>query len=210
MANQHQTMPPHEDPDSDEARQRIAQQAVAAVRSGDVEAYARIVEIYKDRIMTLCVGLMRDAQSAEELAQDVFVRAYRYIDTYDARRPIYPWLATIAYRLAQTRWVQRKRQAVSHCDALDRLADGSAPPHTLQALIVDEDARRLWRAVHALPDGQRAAVLLYYNEGMDVRQVAQILGVSSGTVKTLLFRARRRLHEVLSRGQRDKANGAKG
>jgi RNA polymerase sigma-70 factor (ECF subfamily) len=65
------------------------------------------------------------------------------------------------------------------------------------ALIADEHARRLWQAVAALPSGERTAVMLHYRDGLAIGEVARALGVAPGTIKTLLFRARRHLREQL-------------
>jgi RNA polymerase sigma factor (sigma-70 family) len=73
-------------------------------------------------------------------------------------------------------------------------APGADP---LAALIAGEDDRRLWRSVAALPSGERTAAILYYREDLSVQQIAFALGVTAGTVKTLLFRARRRLRHTL-------------
>ncbi len=171
---------------------------MAFVRAGETDAFGELVELHKGRVMSLCVALMRDAHAAEELAQDVFVRAYRYLDTFDDRRPFYPWLAKIAYRLAQARWRRQRREVPLPEDAHDRIASDAPDADPLQGLVADERARRLWRAVQALPDGQRAAAVLYYCQGMDTRTVARVLGVSTGAVKTFLFRARKRLHTTLA------------
>jgi RNA polymerase sigma factor (sigma-70 family) len=82
-------------------------------------------------------------------------------------------------------------------DALspDVAATGHVDP--LDALIVDEGDRHLWRAVSALSAGQRTVVMLRYRQDMSVREVAGALGVTMGTVKTLLFRARQRLRLAL-------------
>ena len=198
--------PPTQSPDAAEtetARRGEARRALAAVRSGDTEAYGQFVALYEARIMSLCLALMRNTGVAEELAQDVFVRAYRYLDSLDDARPIYPWLAKIAYRLAQTRWQRERREAALRAEAGEQLSSDRGAEGPLAAAIADEEARRLWRAVHALPQGERAAAVLYYRDGMDVRGVADVLGVSTGTVKTFLFRARKRLHAMLL--QRDAA-----
>ena len=96
--------------DSEQEREIIA--AVRAVRAGDVQSYATIVKRFQASIMTLCVAILRDRQAAEELAQDVFVQAYRRLDTFDLRRPMKPWLAKIAHRLALQRWRQRAARGV--------------------------------------------------------------------------------------------------
>ena len=77
----------------------------------------------------------------------------------------------------------------------------------LRQLITDESSRRLWRSVAALPSGERTAVFLYYRQEMKVNDIASVLGVSSGTVKTLLFRARRRLRRTVKRNERPASEG---
>lgn len=78
--------------------------------------------------------------------------------------------------------------------AVGRPDSGGDP---LAALIADEDDRRLWRAVAALPSGERTAAILFYREDSSVREIAFALGVTAGTVKTLLFRSRRHLRQAL-------------
>ena len=72
-----------------------------------------------------------------------------------------------------------------------------AIPVALRALIADERSRGLWQKVAALPSGERTAVILYYRDEVPVRDIARALGVTTGTIKTLLFRARRHLRSRL-------------
>ena len=176
---------------------RVAERsAVLAVRSGDREAFRRLVELYQRRLFGLIVMMLRDPSRAEEVTQDAFVRAFTHLDLYDERRPFYPWIATIAVRLAQT-WLRRyARVTAREGTALDRELEPAATTNPLDELITDESGRRLWRSVAALPSGERTAVFLYYRQEMKVNDIARALGVTSGTVKTLLFRARRRLRRA--------------
>lgn len=168
----------------------IVRAAVSAIRGGDVQAFARLVEQYQRRLFGLALMLTRNASAAEEVAQDAFVRAFTHLDAYDECRPFYPWLATIAVRLAQNWLTQRARVVAREGHTI---APDASLPDPLETLIADEDGRRLWRAVAALPSGERAAALLYYRQEMSVREIARALGVTDGTVKTLLFRARQHL-----------------
>lgn len=174
--------------------------AVRAVRVGDREAFGRIVAIYQRRVFALALMLTRDPAGAEDVAQEAFVRAFIHLDAYDSRRPFYPWISTIAVRLAQNwlvarvRW--RTREGSQVAEETDPRADDRAPD-VLDALITDESDRRLWGAVSALPSGQRACVILHYRQELSVKEIAAALGVTTGTVKTLLFRARRRLRDQL-------------
>jgi RNA polymerase sigma-70 factor (ECF subfamily) len=170
--------------------------AVTAIRRGDRAAYGVLVERYQRRLFGLALMLVRDAAAAEEVAQDAFVRAFTHLPAYDEQRPFFPWIATIAVRLSQN-WLRRHASGRAHSALdLDRHVSPSRDP--LQEFMVDERDRALWRQVAALSSGQRAAVILHYREEMPVADVARALGVTSGTVKTLLFRARRRLREAMT------------
>jgi RNA polymerase sigma-70 factor (ECF subfamily) len=154
----------------------------------DPEAFGRLVETYQGRLFGLVLMMVRQPSAAEEVAQDAFVRAYTHLDHYDESRPFYPWLASIAVRLAQN-WLRRHGRTVRR-EGAEEPADSA---DALAALIADERGRRLWQAVSALPSGERTAVILYYRDELAVGDIARALGVTTGTIKTLLFRARRHL-----------------
>ncbi|MEZ5316871.1 MAG: RNA polymerase sigma factor [Vicinamibacterales bacterium] len=172
--------------------------AVRAVRDGDRNAFRVIVDRYERRLFGLTLMLVRNPAAAEELAQDALVRAYANLHAYEDARPFYPWLATIVVRLSQN-WLRQQSRLVAREGApLDVDPAAPAGDGPLDALVDDERARRLWREVAGLSSGQRAAVMLFYRDGLTVSEVAAALGVTSGTVKTLLFRARRALRESLT------------
>ena len=179
--------------------------AVSAVRGGDREAFGRLLELYQRRLFGLTLMMVRDPEGAEEVTQDAFVRAFTRLDLYDERRPFYPWLATIAVRLAQN-WLRRRgRVRAREGTSIDLGREPAVTSDPIDALVTDERDRRLWRAVAALPSGERTAVLLHYRQGMKVSEVAYALGVTAGTVKTFLFRARRKL-----RGTVEPTSGSRG
>jgi len=172
--------------------------AVRAVRLGDREAYGRLVESYQGRVFGLALLMVRHRSGAEEVTQDTFLRAFTHLDQYDEHRPFYPWIATIAVRLAQN-WLRRHARVRRHEPTVTEPTDEPATTaDLLDELITDERGRHLWRSVAGLPSGERMAVVLYYRDEMKVRDIARALGVTSGTVKTLLFRARQRLRRALA------------
>jgi RNA polymerase sigma-70 factor (ECF subfamily) len=166
---------------------------VGDVRRGDREAFGHLVRAYQGRLFGLVLMMVRQPAGAEEVTQDAFVRAYTYLDHYDAHRPFYPWLASIAVRLAQN-WLRRHGRTMRREGAsIEDAQEPEAPPVALTTLIADERGGRLWQAVAGLPSAERTAVMLYYGDEMAVCDIARALGVTSGTIKTLLFRARRHL-----------------
>ena len=172
-------------------------EAVRAIRGGDREALAHLVQRYQGRLFGLVLMMVRRPPAADEVTQDAFVRAYTHIDQYDDERPFYPWLAAIAVRLSQN-WLHRQARTTGReGTALEDAPEPAADAQSLSSLIATERDREIWRAVAGLSSGERTAVILYYREEMTVRDIANALGVTTGTVKTLLFRARRHLRERL-------------
>ena len=171
---------------------------VGDVRRGDREAFGHLVRKYQGRLFGLVLMMVREPAGAEEVTQDAFVRAYTHLDRYDDGRTFYPWLSSIAIRLAQNWLRAHGRMVRREGAALESVDEPRASTTTLADLIDDERSRTLWTEVAALPSGERTAVILYYRDGMAVHDIARGLGVTTGTIKTLLFRARRHLRERLT------------
>jgi RNA polymerase sigma-70 factor (ECF subfamily) len=183
--------------DDSSLEERQIADAVRAVRAGNAQAYATIVAQFQEPMMTLCVALLRDRQAAEELAQDVFVQAYRRLDTFDAQRPMKPWLGKIAYHLARQRWRSQNRQRAREKTAAALIDRNRSEPEPPDLVVVEEQSEILWQTVYALPLAQRTAVVLYYRENLTVEEVADAMDVSSGAVKQHLFRARTQIRNSL-------------
>jgi RNA polymerase sigma-70 factor (ECF subfamily) len=176
----------------------IVREAVAAVRQGNRDAFARLVDLYQRRLFGLALMMTREPASAEDVVQDGFVRAFLHLHTYDVHRPFYPWISTVVVRLAQNLLIKRARlQAREGADLEPEHPAPASNDDALDVLIADERDRRLWQSVAALSSGERTAVILYYRQNMTVDEIASAVGVSSGTVKTLLFRGRQKLRKEL-------------
>jgi RNA polymerase sigma-70 factor (ECF subfamily) len=118
---------------------------------------------------------------------------------YDSARPFYPWIAAIAVRLALT-WLRRnQRLERREGAALETAPEPGTPAIGASRLADAERHRRLWDEVQSLSAGERTVVLLYYRDELPVADIAEALGFTPGTVKTLLFRARKHLREKLGR-----------
>lgn len=184
------------------------QGAIRNVLNGDPEAFRVLVQVHQQRLYSLSLMMTRESQAAEEVTQDAFLKAYQHLHRYDTRRPFYPWLAAIAARLAQT-WLRRRaRQRLTlepDMDALPPPGRIGADDRPLDLLIADEEGRLLWSKVQALTTGERTVVLSYYKQQLAIKEIAAQLGVTPGTVKTLLFRARSKLRSQLV-GQTDIAS----
>jgi RNA polymerase sigma-70 factor, ECF subfamily len=171
---------------------------IRRIRGGDRDAFGALVQRYQQRLYGLALMMVRDPAGAEDVSQDAFVRAYLHLDQYDAARPFYPWLASIAVRLAQN-WLRSHGRTLRREGAsLDDTTEPTVGASAAGALLAGEERQQLWTAVAALPSGERTAIVLYYRDDMAVRDIAIALGVSVGTIKTLLFRGRRHLRARLA------------
>jgi RNA polymerase sigma-70 factor (ECF subfamily) len=172
---------------------------IHAVRNGNHQAFGLLVSQYQRRVFGLCLMIVKVHAEAEEVAQDTFVRAFEHIDRFDISRAFYPWIATIAVRLAQNRIKQRAQDMSRDTDYLAEPSRQAAEPQgPLADLVKDETQQDIWARVAALSAGQRTAVFLFYREEMKLVDVAAALGVTAGTVKTLLHRARKTLRGHMS------------
>jgi RNA polymerase sigma-70 factor (ECF subfamily) len=138
-------------------------------------------------------SVLRQREDAEDVAQEAFAKAYRSFRQLRDRERFRAWLVRMTWRLALDRVRADKRRLVR-----EQNVDVTPPPTTADALIARERAEQLWRAIDALPEKLRLVVVLASIEGHDIREVATLLDVPDGTVKSRLFLARKQLKDALS------------
>lgn len=138
-------------------------------------------------------GVLRHRQDAEDVAQEAFVKAHRVFGQLRDRERFRAWLVRTTWRLAIDRWRNERRRT-----AREQSADEPDAPLTSEELVVSrERAAHLWRAIDHLPDKLRVVIILAAIQGHDVREVAGLLDIPEGTVKSRLFLARKELSERL-------------
>ena len=142
-------------------------------------------------------GVLRHRQDAEDVAQDAFLKAYRSFNQLRDRDRFRAWLVRMTWRLAIDRQRgDRRRSAREHADAPPAAPSFSAE-QPIDDLTARERAARLWLAIDALPEKLRVVIVLASIEEHDVGEVARLLDLPEGTVKSRLFLARQRLKEQL-------------
>jgi RNA polymerase sigma-70 factor (ECF subfamily) len=160
---------------------------IERARAGDTEAFRKLVERHSDRAYGLAFRMLGSASEAEEAAQDAFLRAWRALPRFRGESTFSTWLHRIVVRRALDRQaVLKTRRAretpLDEGEVQDLPVPGPGPEGDL--------GRTLDRLLDSLSDVQRAAVMLYYYEDRSVDEVAVMLGLPEGTVKTHLHRAR--------------------
>ena len=172
------------------------------VKAGDDVAFDHLVEKFRRPLVGFLYRMARNHAVAEELAQEVFLRVYRSRQTYQASAKFTTWMYRIATNLAvnYARDTRGRRGEVS----LDEPTEGGAAfevadgePTVEQDLLRQERLRAIRAQVEALPERQRLAVVMHKYQGLDYRQIAQVMKLSESATKSLLFRAYETLRESL-------------
>ena len=175
------------------------------VAEGDESSFNYLVGKYHRSMISFLFRMVHNQAVAEELAQEVFLRVYRSRESYRAEAKFTTWLYRIATNLAvnHARDTRHERSAQNiYLDAPDE-ETGSTPdvaddePTVEQRMVRDERMAQIRAHVFALPERQRMAVLMHKYQGMDYRQIGDVLKLSESATKSLLFRAYQTLREKL-------------
>jgi RNA polymerase sigma-70 factor (ECF subfamily) len=176
------------------------------VRDDDQAAFAELVELYHRRVVTVMHHLVGNAEEAEDLAQEVFLRVYRGRKKYHPRAKFSTWLYTIANNLALNVLRNRQRKPVVPLNVRD---SGPLGPRPAEQLVKDKEGQPMRRmqqqelaaviqeALENLNERQRVAVVLNKFEDMGYAEIAEVMELTVKAVKSLLSRARENLREAL-------------
>src|SRR5688572_29811128 len=180
------------------------------VRDDDQTAFAELVDLYNHRLVTVMHHLVGNAEEAEDLAQEVFLRVYRGRKKYHPKAKFSTWLFTIANNLALNALRTRQRKPVVPLNVRD---SGPLGPRPAEQLARDRDgqpgdraqqkelAAVVRQALEGLNERQRMAVVLNKFEDMNYAEIAEVMGLTTKAVKSLLSRARDNLRIALKRSE---------
>jgi len=172
---------------------------VAQALDGDLEAFNEIVAAYQDYLFALVVRVVGDRDSAADAVQEAFFSAYRNLSRFrgDSFRS---WMTRIALNAATDILRQRKRKPADQFPEWED-EDWQPPAPDIEGperqAVKRSASRVLWRALHEITDDQRTAIVMYDIEGYDYQEIADMTGVSLGTVKSRIHRGRLALRELL-------------
>ncbi len=166
-------------------------------QQGDVDAYAQLVHRHRKMVYRVAYAILGDAEDAEDVVQEAFVRGYQAISRYDARYAFADWIRRITVNCALTRL--RKQRRLGNGTSLSALVTGEAADADPAGHAATNDLQdEVRQALAALPPRQRAAITLFALADMDLAGVAEAMGCAVGTVKSHLHRARQKLAELLA------------
>lgn len=173
---------------------------IQRAKSGDSSAFRQLVEKNKRKIYGLCFELTGEHESANDLSQEVFVKAFQNLETFRGEAGFSSWLYRIAVNLHinQTRKKMFSRLFTRETNYFDRKileANYSDPERNAEARLIRENIEN---ALAKLAPRERAIFVLRHHQDLPLKEIAEILKIKVGTVKSLLFRAIKKLQKELS------------
>ena len=178
---------------------------IQGLRNGDEPAFKYLVDNYQDRVFNTAIGIVQNAEDAEDVAQEVFIQVYRSIHSFKGESKLSTWL----YRIVTTRSLDllRSRKSKKRFGFIQRMfGDGNEPlyeipdfKHPGVALEKKENAAKLFKAIAQLPDNQKTAFTLHKLEDLSYQEISDVMQTSVAAVESLMHRAKQNLRKMLEK-----------
>lgn len=183
--------------------EELIRKRIKQIKKGDQDAFAEIVELFKDKIYQLVYRMIGNSHEAEDIAQEAFIRAYININSFDVNRKFSTWLYRIATNLTIDRI--RKKKPDYYLDAevagtegltmySQVAADIALPEEEVETMELQGEIQR---QILKLPDKYRSVIVLKYIDELSLMEISEILEIPVGTVKTRIHRGREALRQQL-------------
>jgi len=172
--------------------------------AGDDDAFAMLVQLHQAAVFNIAYRMVGQRDTAQSLAQETFLRAFRALDTFDLNRSFGPWLYRIATNLS-INWIKRARLPTVSIETPFKSDEAESEPLDIPDSSAEPAARfsqaemqaELRQAIESLPAVYRSVIELQHFQELNYDEIANTLKITVGTVKTRLFRARRMLRDRL-------------
>jgi RNA polymerase sigma-70 factor (ECF subfamily) len=169
---------------------------IERLQQADLDALGLLFERYRHRVFRTALVIVRDPAVAEDILQDCFLRVYANAHRIDLDRPLAPWLYRVTVNLSYTRVSRNRNHRASLDNVIDRLTSPmrQAPDRLAEQTELRQNVRK---AIGALSIDQRVVIVLYYLNNLSLQDIAEILDLPVGTVKSRLYYARENLRSQL-------------
>ncbi|WP_291855888.1 RNA polymerase sigma factor [Marinilabilia sp.] len=171
---------------------------VQQAQDGQTEAFSVLVDRYRQKVFQTCMGFLHNTDDAEDLTQEIFVKAWNALKSFDGRAAFSTWL----YRIAVNKAINqtRRNKLRSFTGINDEVTDsGFADDDAESKLLRSEQRAQIKSAVNRLKSNQKKAFVLFYYQELSLIEVAEILEMSPKATESLIFRSRKKLQKLLSR-----------
>ena len=177
-------------------------QTIQAILKGDSDAYAFLIDAYKDRIFNLAYRMTGNYEDANDLAQETFIRAFANLRRFDKQKHFFTWLYTISLNIIRNHLKKTERGRLHKTDYEKdereiSIKDENDPETDLMA---KEEAGNLEMCIHRLPAEMKEAVILRFYQEISFDDIAEIMGISLSAAKMRVYRGLKKLEELLGDG----------
>lgn len=165
--------------------------------SGNVNAYAFLVEKYKHMVYTLTIRIVKSKEEAEEVAQDSFVKAFKNLGNFKGESKFSTWIYKIAYYASLD--VVKKNKRKINSDTIDEINEGDLGVTQDALKYIEEKERKkvIKEALLKLKEDERIILTLYYFEELSIKEISKIVDLSDDNIKVKLYRSRKKLASIL-------------
>lgn len=197
-------------PESVDAAELAELALISRVRAGEARAWSEFVHLYQDRIYGICYSMLRSRDLADDLTQDAFVKIIKGLHTFDGRSKFSTWVYRVVTNVCLSKLRSEKIRRHASLEAMGAGFEGlgqsqsaaerfeqSREQNPSAGVVHREDTSGVLAALATLEPEQRAVLILCDCRGLPYEQIAEVLGVAVGTVKSRLFRARAALREAV-------------
>ena len=181
------------------------QELIQGLKNGDESTFKYLVDNYQDRVFNTAIGIVQNAEDAEDVAQEVFIQVYKSIHAFKAESKLSTWI----YRITTTRALDflRSKKSKKRFGIMKRLFGENNEPemeipdfnHPGVALDRKENAARLFNAINQLPENQKTAFTLHKLEDLSYLEISEVMQTSLAAVESLIHRARQNLRKILEK-----------
>ena len=173
-------------------------ETIGRVLSGDVPAYASLVAKHKNLVFSIVLKIVNNREDAEEISQDVFLKAYQSLSTFERKSKFSTWLYRIAYNAAISKTRKKRVEMVAIEETVITNYSTDEIGRNMNELEENDRQLILEKALHRLPEEDNLLITLFYKNENSIEDISDITGLSVSNVKVRLHRIRKKLYEEMN------------
>lgn len=182
-------------------------QLIRRAKDGDIAAFEQLISNYQIKIYHIAYHMLSNEQDAEDAAQEAMLKAYRYLGSFKEESGFYTWIYRITHNICLDMLRKRKRSLAHETDLVKKDQDGQeaevqiidAKPQPEEQLMSKQVQKEMQNAIAELKENYRIVLVMRDIEGMSYDDIAAVLEISAGTVKSRLNRARENLRKIIAK-----------
>lgn len=168
-------------------------QLIQKVINGEKQAFAQFIDLFQDRLYTVCFSILKNNGDAQEATQDTFIKAFKAIHSFESNAKLSTWLYKIAYRTSLD-YLRKRKGTMS----IDEVKQGLIPHEFNKENIEQKELKKnLSQAIELLKEEEAGLIRMFYLEEMSIKELQEITGLNKSNIKVKLFRARKKLSEII-------------